>query len=115
MDAAPNFDTDAHDLGAIVRAALGPGDAANLLPQILDFTQAHPLRDTMAALLSGDELTLDASAVERMSTPCAQVLLATGRAAAAAGASFKIINASDAFRTALADLGLQDEFSSWMI
>ena len=50
-----------------------------------------------------------------MSTPCAQVLLATGRAAASAGASFKILNASAVFRTALADLGLRDEFKNWMV
>ena len=114
MDAAPNLGIDALDLGANIQPAQGADDAGSLLPQILDFTQAQPLRDSMVVLLSGDTLLLDASAVERMSTPCAQVLLATGRAAASAGASFKILNASSAFRTALADLGLQPEFGNWM-
>jgi chemotaxis protein CheX len=114
MDAAPNLGVDAQDHGANIQPSQSPDDAGSLLPQILDFTQAQPLRDSMAVLLSGDPLVLDASAVERMSTPCAQVLLATGRAAAAAGISFKILDASAAFRTALADLGLQPEFKNWM-
>ena len=114
MDAAPNLGIAAQDHGANIQPAQSPDGAGSLLPQILDFTQAQPLRDSMAALLGADTLLLDASAVERMSTPCAQVLLATGRAAASAGASFRILNASDAFRTALADLGLQPEFKNWM-
>jgi anti-anti-sigma regulatory factor len=87
----------------------------NKLPQVLDLTEAQSLRDTMAARLSDGPLVLDASAVERMSTPCAQVLLAAGRAADIAGSSFRIIDASEVFRTALADLGLQAEFNNWMV
>jgi chemotaxis protein CheX len=115
MDAAPNLDVDTQDRGAGIQSAPRTGEAGGLLPPVLDFTHAQPLRDAMTTLLNEDALVLDASAVERMSTPCAQVLLATGRAAAAAGASFKILNASAVFRTALADLGLQAEFSNWMV
>ena len=86
----------------------------NTLDEVLDLAQAVNLRDTMATLLHGDGVVLDASAVERMSTPCTQVLLAAGRAAEQAGLSFVILNASTAFRTALADLGLQPEFSKWV-
>jgi len=49
-----------------------------------------------------------------MSTPCAQVLLAAGRAAVSMGISFRIMNASTVFRTALADLGLERAFSDWI-
>jgi chemotaxis protein CheX len=94
------------------RAAVGDPHG---LPQILDLTQARELRDRMLTLLATGTVVLDASAVDRMSTPCAQVLLATGRAADAADARFQIVNASHVFRTALADLGLQSEFSNWMI
>ncbi|HEY0185781.1 MAG TPA: STAS domain-containing protein [Rhodopila sp.] len=94
----------------------GPRGAGTIatMPQILDLTQATPLRDKLAALLDAGGLVLDAGAVERMSTPCAQVLLAAGRAAAAAGTPLRIINASTVFQAALADLGLQPEFSGWM-
>jgi chemotaxis protein CheX len=91
-----------------------PEPAVSMLPQILDLTGARPLRDSLAGLLSRGTVVLDASAVERMSTPCAQVLLAAGRAAGPAGTAFKITNPSTVFRTALADLGLWAEFSNWM-
>jgi chemotaxis protein CheX len=85
------------------------------LSQVLDLTQAQNLRDTMVARLSDGRLVLDASAVERMSTPCAQVLLAAGRAADLANSAYQITNASEVFRTALADLGLEAEFNNWMV
>lgn len=87
------------------------------LPQTLDLTEAQGLRDRMLLLLLLGEggIILDASAVDRMSTPCVQVLLATGHAADSASTGFKIINASDVFQAALADLGLQSEFSNWTI
>lgn len=90
-------------------------DAVTALPSVLDLTQAQILRDAMLVVLSDRSVLLDAGAVERMSTPCAQVLLAAGRAADLASSSFQITGASDAFRTALADLGLQAEFEKWMI
>jgi anti-anti-sigma regulatory factor len=86
----------------------------SLLPQILDLTWASALRDTLAELLAEQSIVIDASAVERMSTPCAQVLLAAGRTAHATRVPFRILNASAVFRAALADLGLQPEFSKWM-
>jgi len=82
---------------------------------MLDLPQAKFLKDDLVRLLERTPVVLDAGAVERMSTPCAQVLLAAGRAAAAAGTEFQIVNASEVFRTAIADLGLQVEFKSWVI
>ena len=90
------------------------GDPVSALPQVLDLTRAQSLRDLLVTLINRGSVALDAAAVERMSTPCAQVLLAAGRAAAAAGADYKILNASAPFRTALDDLGLEQEFSMWM-
>jgi len=87
----------------------------NKLPAMLGLAEAQSLRDTLAALLSGGPLLLDASAVERMSTPCAQVLLAAGRAAGLAGSSFQVVNASEVFQAALDELGLKAEFKKWMV
>lgn len=94
--------------------AADSSDVPHALSQMLDLVQATHLRDDMMRLARGEDIQLDAAAVERMSTPCAQVLLATGRAAQASKKSFKIINASETFRTAIADLGLQSEFGKWM-
>jgi anti-anti-sigma regulatory factor len=91
-----------------------PEAGVTTLPQVLDLTAANALRDNLAALLDGRTVVLDAAGVERMSTPCAQVLLAAGRTAGPGGAAFRILGASAVFRAALADLGLQAEFSKWM-
>ena len=115
MEAATKISASNQGLRSDVTTGQEPGDALVRLPQVLDLTQAQNLRDTMAARLSDGPLVLDASAVERMSTPCAQVLLAAGRAADLASSAYQIINASDVFRTALADLGLEAEFSNWMV
>jgi chemotaxis protein CheX len=97
-------------------SAAGPAGAggAHLLPQMLDLVQAMHLRDDLVRLADTDSILLDAGEVERMSTPCAQILLAAARAARASDKSFKITNASETFRTAIADLGLDSEFSNWM-
>ncbi len=99
--------------------AKGEGAAAALpapmiLPDVLDLPAAQPLRDRLAQSIGGGAVEVDAATVERMSTPCAQVLLAAARAADAASTTFKIVNCSDAFRMALADLGLAAEFAKWM-
>ncbi|MGA7804672.1 STAS domain-containing protein [Bradyrhizobium sp.] len=87
---------------------------AHSLPQTLDLTQAAALRGDLTGLLGSGVVLLDAAAVERMSTPCVQVLLAAGLAAEAASQPIRIVNASDAFRTAVADLGLESHFIKWM-
>ncbi|MGY3454456.1 STAS domain-containing protein [Bradyrhizobium sp. USDA 4353] len=87
---------------------------AYALPQMLDLTQAVPLRDEMVRLAAAGSIALDASGVERMSTPCVQILLAAARGAKAANKPFKITQASELFRTAVAELGLRNEFEDWM-
>lgn len=84
------------------------------VPATLDLTAARDLRERLIAMLSGNGVVLDMSAVDRMSTPCMQILLAAGRSADAAEVSFQIVDASDAFRSAVADLGLETQFSNWM-
>ncbi len=95
-------------------AADGQQATAHALPQMLDLTQAVQLRDEMIRLVNAGDVALDASGVERMSTPCVQILLAAGRGARAANRSFKITQASELFKTAIADLGLRNEFENWM-
>lgn len=107
-----NFDTGRKDeeISSVPKSS----ETRSKLPQVLDIVQAQPLHKVMLELMDSHALTLDAGSVERMSTPCAQVLLATGLAADKAGISFKICNASAVFQSALADLGLQSKFSNWI-
>ena len=106
-------ETVSNDFLGSAAGSAGVG-GAHLLPQMLDLVQAMQLRDDMMRLVGADSVLLDAGAVERMSTPCAQILLAAARAAGASRKPFKITNASETFRTAIADLGLDSEFSNWM-
>lgn len=93
---------------------LSDQQSADRLPQILDFARAKDLHGAMIAAIANGPVRLEASDVERMSTPAAQVLLAAGRAADAAHIDFHIVNPSEAFRHGLADLGLEAEFKHWM-
>ena len=115
MQAATENSVSSQCLGGDVALELEPRQPLNKLPSVLDLTGAQSLRDTLVGLLGDGSLLLDASAVERMSTPCAQVLLAAARAADLAGSPFQVFEASDVFQAALADLGLQDEFKKWMV
>lgn len=115
MEAARNIDGGSRGLCGDVAPGRELSPSPSILPSVLDLTGAQSLRDTLVALLGNGSVLLDASAVERMSTPCAQVLLAAARAADLAGSSFQLVSASDVFRAALADLGLQAEFKKWMV
>lgn len=84
------------------------------LPSMLDLTAASGLRAALGPLLKQRLIQIDASQVERMSTPCVQVLLSAAGSADAAKAQFRIVEASEAFRSAISELGLQSEFSRWM-
>jgi anti-anti-sigma regulatory factor len=99
--------TEPDDAGDMARAP-------HALPQMLDLTQAAQLREEMIRIGADRSVVLDASGVERMSTPCAQILLAAARSAQAASKPFKITQASELFRTAITDLGLQHELDKWM-
>jgi chemotaxis protein CheX len=97
-----------------ITSVSGTGGGRYSLPATLDLTAARDVRERLVAMLSGSGVVLDMSSVDRMSTPCMQVLLAAGRSADAAKVPFQIVDASDAFRAAVADLGLETQFSNWM-
>jgi anti-anti-sigma regulatory factor len=80
------------------------------LPAVADLTEAGPLKERLEkALATGSGLTVDASAVQRVSSPCLQVLVAGVSAfAKAGGAALKISNPSEAFRETASVLGLMN-------
>jgi len=86
------------------------------LPAVLDLLAAEGLREAIreTAVLGG-RLEIDAAQVERMSTPCIQVLVAGGRALNAAGVVPLIDQPSDAFMNGFYDLGLALELADWTI
>ena len=88
-------------------------DATKLLP-VLDITKAKDLQSNLLDCIKNGSVLIDGSDVERIATPCVQLILAAARDCEAAGSPFRILNISEAFKAALVDLGLQPEFNRWM-
>lgn len=80
--------------------------AAISLAASLDLTAADPLLQTVRAGLRDGALLLDGAAVERVSTPCLQVLAAAAIAARQGGIPFRILYPSAVLSAAITDLGL---------
>jgi len=80
------------------------------LPAVADLTAAGPLKATLEqALADGNGVIVDASAVQRVSSPCLQVLVAGALSfAKAGGTSLSIGDPSDAFCETVSLLGLND-------
>lgn len=90
----------------IIEATASAGGAALALSPSLDLTEAEGLCQALRQGLLQGGLVLDGSAVERVSTPCLQVLAAAAASAAASGAVFRLCHASSALSTAISQLGL---------
>jgi anti-anti-sigma regulatory factor len=84
-------------------------DQALSLPASLDLTCAdslhHALQDHIAQQRG---VLLDGREVERVGTPCVQLLVAAAASARAHGQPFRILAASQALRQAARDLALGD-------
>ena len=86
------------------------------LPGVLDMRAASGLKAALQQAVSGGQpLTVKASTVERLSTPCAQVLIAGQQAMVAANLGFKLSEPSDPFIDAFNDLGLFPVLKQWDI
>lgn len=90
-------------------AGTGVGDSV-ALPAVADLVEAGPLKARLEQSLAlGSGLTVDASAVQRISSPCLQVLVAgVSSFAKAGGPSLVIGEPSEAFRETASVLGLMD-------
>ncbi len=76
------------------------------LPAVLDLPAAEPFCRSLRDALMLEALNLDGSAVERVTTPCLQLLISASMSAAAQGVAFRIVAPSPALSAAVADLGL---------
>jgi len=84
------------------------------LPADLDLPMAQTLLDALRhALNTPRAIRVDAEAVERVSTACAQILVAASRSAVERGVNFAIIHPSDALVELCADIGLADWLRRW--
>ena len=87
----------------------------NLGP-VLDIRAAEPLKDVLRKALSkGKPLAVDAASIERMSTPCIQILIAAAAALKEADTNFTLMSPSDAFIDSFNELGLFPVHKQWNI
>ena len=84
-----------------------------LLP-ILDMSASDEFLDVMKACVSAqNSIILDGEDVQRVSTPCVQVMLGAAKTVEDAGGSFTIKNMSSDFERALRELGLAEYIDKW--
>ncbi len=83
------------------------------LPSIVDFSTLMEIQPAIHHLLAASSQTVvvDAGAVERISTPGIQFLIASQKSAASGHKSFAIAQPSASFTQALEDLGLDTIFT----
>lgn len=81
---------------------------AEALPSSLELAAAEPLcRKLQDKIRDARPILLVGSAVERISTPCLQILVAASKSARARGVSFALREPSKVLLDALVDLGLE--------
>jgi chemotaxis protein CheX len=95
-----------------------PEDTATLtLPPVSDAGAAQDLKESLAPLVQrGAPIRLmGGGEVERITTPCMQVLIAADRALAPQRAGLVLAAASEPMRLAFREMGLSDELDRWMV
>ena len=84
------------------------------LPEQLDIAALAALKEELVnAASSSGSLRIDGAAVERVSTPAVQLLLAAARAIEADGRTIRLESPSQTLSAAFQDLGLEQEFRKW--
>ena len=85
------------------------------LPAQLDAANAQDFYESLQHYLESEprDYILDGSAVERMTTPSVQILIALAQHAHANDINFQLTNASSTLTDALQTLGLDDRLTMW--
>lgn len=87
-----------------------------ILPDVLSLGAAELLRENFVQrLVVGSDLTIDASQVDAITTPCMQVIISAGNSFEEAGCQVTIEDPSPAFIQAFSDLGFNDFFEKWSV
>lgn len=88
-------------------------DEIKLAPS-MDIIAAEKFKEQLlAAINDAGKVTINASDVDRITTPCIQLFLSADKELANNGGALKMINASDITISALKDIGLEKEYLRW--
>ena len=93
-----------------------PDDSSVIdLDSDLDLVAATTLKERLIEAVDRDgAVVIDASSVERLTTPCVQVLVAAAQFLAGQDKSLMVKDPSEAFVSAFSDLGLEDVLQQWV-
>lgn len=97
---------------------ISTSDDASVLGLVasMDLRAAEPLLHSFHEILAkGGKVVIDAGAVERLSTPCIQILLSAAQQMEQNGIPFVLKAPSDAFVSAFDDLGLFSFLMKWPV
>lgn len=83
------------------------------LPAILDIAGAENLLNLLKEHVPSGNIHLNAANVEKLTSPCVQILLSTEKTLRNQEGKFTISSPSDAFKHALEDLGFKEQLSQW--
>ncbi len=85
------------------------------LPEIMDIVGAEEFLGQLKDMNnSGVDIVLDGNNIERLTTPCVQLMLSASVTAESNGVSFIVKNPSDVMFEVFEDIGLSDRLAQWV-
>lgn len=98
-----NFQIEAENDKAVIKMTpvLDMSFATDLLKMLKEVVTIHK------------NLSLDVCDVERVSTPCIQIILAAANKVEQTGGKFSILNVSSGFERGMTELGLTEHLGKW--
>ena len=91
-------------------------NAAIELAAVLDLSAVVSLHETLLdGLATPGDVTLDASAVDSITTPCVQAVLSMSLSLQESGRRLLVKEPSAAFISAFEELGLGEQFKQWSV
>jgi len=106
---------------SVPEKASAPKASESKLPNLklspsLDIVSVADLKKGLSSLLESsplDNFELDGSEVEKITTPCIQLLISFDKAAVEAGKKVSLKAPSEVMQRALSDIGLQNKLDEW--
>ena len=84
------------------------------LPAQVDIASAAQVCNEVKSSCMGNDIAFDASAVDRITTPGVQLLIAASSAAKNRGGALHISNPTKEFSNIVSDLGFSNQLKEWM-
>ena len=85
-----------------------------VLPYQVDITSVAQVFSELKAQYVNSNITFDAGAVDRITTPGVQLLISAAGTAKSRGGSISVVNPSEAFSNIMSDLGFSNQLKEWM-